>query len=177
MSDHNLGIPPPLHFPASEHPVVIHSTVRGVLIMLLCPLVLVGVGILGQLGEPGRVWPLAVGALGLVLFVYGLVSFPHRTSFGAMGLVRHCLLRRHELPWGDVRALERVSQPMGRTAAVRRRADTGCSSSSSDTRPRYTRGAAPIPLVVSPTSIPPRLGSPPLEHEARPGLTLGASRS
>src|ERR671918_1398472 len=64
-----------------------------------------------------------------------------------------------------------------RIAPARRTADTRYSSSSSGTRPRYAWGAAPMPLVDSFTSIAPRIGSAPLEHEARPGLTLGACRN
>lgn len=101
-------------------PVVIHSTVRGVLVMLLAPLAVAAAGTLAQIGEPGRTWPQVVAGLGFALFLYGLFSFPHRTTFDAGGLVRHCLLRRHELGWADIRALERVAQPMGRTGAARR---------------------------------------------------------
>lgn len=126
MTDHDPALPAtsPAFRDTSPPSVVVHSTVRGVLIMLLCPLVVAAVGILAQIGGPGRTWPQVVAVAGFGLFAFGLFSFPHRTSFGVHGLTRHCLLRRHDLAWGDIRALERVAQPMGRTRAARRTIST-----------------------------------------------------
>ena len=47
---------------------------------------LIAAGVLAQTGEPGRTWPVVVAVIGALIFLYGLVSFPQRTSFDREGL-------------------------------------------------------------------------------------------
>lgn len=75
---------------------------------VVSPLILLSLGGLG-LGSGG------VNGVAVTLLVIGgglgaitLLDYPRRVEFGPTGITRVCLLRRHDLPWSDVRALQRA---------------------------------------------------------------------
>jgi hypothetical protein len=88
-------------------PVVVHSSIRGLIAAVVSPAVLIALG--GAASSGGlRVLPVATLTLGVVLAVGVAVDFPRRTHFDAAGMTRVCALRRQRLAWEDTVAIERA---------------------------------------------------------------------
>lgn len=61
---------------------------------------------------------LVIGVTLLGLCVVTLFDVPHSSTFGAVGVTRHALLRRETIPWEKVDAIERATV---RTSETRKR--------------------------------------------------------
>jgi hypothetical protein len=88
-------------------PVVVHSSIRGLVAAVVSPAVLIALG--GAASAGGlRTVPVAMLTLGIVLAVGVAVDFPRRTRFDETGMTRMCALRVQHLAWEDTVAIERA---------------------------------------------------------------------
>ena len=107
--------------------MTVYASGRGLFNAVASPVLLLGIGgyTLSLLG-----WhplPLVLLALGLGLGLFAGVDFPRRSVVDHTGIVRHCLLRRHALPWHAIEAIEREPDPAMRRvrAELRREPEAG----------------------------------------------------
>jgi hypothetical protein len=90
-----------------NRPLILHSSLRGLLAAVATPLALAGLGLrsLTVAGpNPGAIGLVVVAS---VLAVGGALFLPRRVEFDRTGVLRVFLARRQHLPWDAVVALER----------------------------------------------------------------------
>lgn len=92
-----------------RRPVVIYSSIRGLLTAGLAPALLVGMVLLG-LSRERSFSPVMVvlAALAIILGAAALFDLPRSTEFGPDGVTRVCALRRHLIPWDDILVVRRA---------------------------------------------------------------------
>jgi hypothetical protein len=95
----------------TPEPVVLRSSIRGILNAFLSPAVLLALATWVLLTGRPSWFTWFVGLLGAVLAVISIVDFPLRTAFGPEGVTRLCAARRHHLDWSEVVAIERAMGP------------------------------------------------------------------
>lgn len=89
-------------------PLVLHSSIRGIISGLAAPIILLFAAAAGWWRQP-RVGPGMAIVLGLagVLLLSFLLDHPRRSVFEPAGVTRVCWWRRHHLEWPEVDRLTR----------------------------------------------------------------------
>jgi len=108
----------------SEQRVTIYASWRGTVTSLLSPVVLLGLGLAGILIGNANAVAIVLAVLGLVLAAIVVLDYPQRVEFHAAGIDRICLLRRHRMPWADIRALQRARGTLVSYIRLRNAGDT-----------------------------------------------------
>jgi hypothetical protein len=108
----------------SEQRVTIYASWRGAITSLLSPAVLLGLGLAGILIGDANVVAIVLAVIGLVLAAIVVLDYPQRVEFHAAGIDRVCLLRRHRMPWQDIRAIQRARGTMVSYIRLRNAGDT-----------------------------------------------------
>jgi hypothetical protein len=89
-------------------PIMLHSSLRGLLAATVTPLLLGGLGVRSWWvagPTPGSLTLVAIAALALTA---SLVLLPKHVVITARGVTRVCIARRHHLSWDQVAAIERA---------------------------------------------------------------------
>ncbi len=116
---------PPDQTDAPPERVTVYASVRGLFNAAVAPLLLLGIGGYAVAVAGLHVLPITLLALGAALGVYAGLDFPRRSVVTPDGIVRHCLLRRHVIPWDEVREIERDPDPTMRRVRAELQRDPG----------------------------------------------------
>lgn len=98
--------------------VTLHSSWRGIIASFAGAAVVAAVGILVLILNGARPVPVVLGTLGVLVLVGVAVDYPIASTFTTEAVERRTLLRRHRVPWSNVRQLTRTRP--GFVASIRK---------------------------------------------------------